>query len=55
MMAAFPAGMGIADAFGISGGDHAPWGAVLYTVSALAFLALLVLGIRWKKSDRPGL
>jgi hypothetical protein len=54
MMASFPAGMGIADAFAISGGDHAPWGAVLYTVSAVAFLALLVLGIRRKKSELPG-
>ncbi|WP_308810256.1 hypothetical protein, partial [Arthrobacter sp. HMWF013] len=45
-MASFPAGMGLADAFGISGGDHAPWGKVLYAVSAVSFVALLALAIR---------
>lgn len=45
-MASFPAGMGLADAFGISGGDHAPWGKVLYTVSAVSLVALLALAIR---------
>jgi hypothetical protein len=38
----FPAGMGIADAFLTTGGDHAPWGIVLYFLSALALAALVV-------------
>lgn len=43
---AFGPGMSIADTFMISGGDHAPWGVVLYLVSAAALLALIVLIIR---------
>lgn len=38
-----PAGMGIADAFATTGGDHAPWGGVLYAVSASALLTLVVV------------
>ena len=45
-MASFPAGMGLADAFAISGGDHAPWGKVLYTVSAMSLVALLAVVVR---------
>lgn len=45
MVASFPAGMGVADAFATSGGDHAPWGRVLYIVSAVAFLALLAVAV----------
>lgn len=45
-MASFPAGMGLADAFGISGGDYAPWGKVLYTVSAVSLVVLLAVVIR---------
>lgn len=54
MIASFPAGMGLADAFAISGGDHAPWGAVLYSVSAVAFLALAVVAVRRLRSDARG-
>lgn len=43
---AFGPGMSIADTFMISGGDHAPWGVVLYLISAAALLALIVLIIR---------
>ena len=43
---AFGPGMSIADTFMISGGDHAPWGVVLYLVSAAALLALIALIIR---------
>ena len=43
---AFGPGMSIADTFMISGADHAPWGVVLYLVSAAALLALIVLIIR---------
>ncbi|WP_069386496.1 hypothetical protein [Cellulosimicrobium cellulans] len=39
--ASFPAGMGIADAFGTTGAQHAPWGMVLYAVSAVALLVLV--------------
>ncbi|WP_461164086.1 hypothetical protein [Arthrobacter sp. R4-81] len=42
-MASFPAGMGLADAFATSGGDHAPWGKVLYAVSALSLVAVFVV------------
>ncbi|WP_426978891.1 hypothetical protein ACQCSU_06340 [Pseudarthrobacter sp. O4] len=41
--AAFPAGMGIADAFATSGGDHTPWGMVLYGISAVALSALVAM------------
>ncbi|WHP59000.1 hypothetical protein QMY03_19080 [Arthrobacter sp. KFRI-F3372] len=54
MMASFPAGMGLADTFAISGGDHAPWGGALYTVSAVAFLALAMLTVRRLRSDLRG-
>ena len=40
---AFPAGMGIADTFAAHGGDHAPWGTVLYAVSAVALAALVLI------------
>ena len=42
---AFTGGMGIADAYATSGGDHAPWGGVLYAGSGLALLALLALAL----------
>ena len=32
-------GMALADSFGISGGDHAPWALPLYIASALALVA----------------
>ena len=43
---AFTGGMGIADAFATSGGDHAPWGGLLYTASGLALLALVGMALR---------
>lgn len=46
MIASFPAGMGLADTFGISGGDHAPWGALLYLVSAAALILLAFILVR---------
>lgn len=46
MIASFPAGMGLADTFGISGGDHAPWGALLYLVSAVALILLAFVLVR---------
>jgi hypothetical protein len=46
MFVAFGAGMSLADTFGIGGGDHAPWGAVLYALSAVALLALIALAVR---------
>ncbi|ACL41386.1 hypothetical protein Achl_3429 [Pseudarthrobacter chlorophenolicus A6] len=45
-MASFPAGMGLADAFAISGGDHAPGGRVLYAVSAASLVALIAVAAR---------
>lgn len=47
--ASFSAGMALADAFGISGGDHAPWGKLLYVVSAAAFLALAAVFLIQKR------
>lgn len=44
-MASFPAGMGLADAFGISGWDYAHWGKVLYTPSAVSLVVLLAVVI----------
>lgn len=41
--ASFPAGMGIADTYATTGADHAPWGMVLYTVSAAALVGLIAL------------
>lgn len=54
--ASFPAGMGIADTFASTGGDHTPWGMLLYLVSAVALIALVVvmlLGRRRPPSRRP--
>ncbi|MFJ4028802.1 hypothetical protein ACIPWF_15620 [Paenarthrobacter sp. NPDC089989] len=50
LMASFPAGMGLADTFAISGGDYSPWGRLLYGVSALSLISLATLTFR-----RPGL
>ncbi|MFF2843399.1 hypothetical protein [Paenarthrobacter sp. NPDC057981] len=41
----FPAGMALADAFFISGGDYAPWGGLLCLVSAAALTAALLVTI----------
>ena len=38
--------MGLADAYGISGGDYAAWGKVLYTVNAVSLVVLLGVVIR---------
>ncbi|UVJ39476.1 hypothetical protein [Arthrobacter sp. CJ23] len=47
--AAFPAGMGIADAFLIGGGDYAPWGGLLYAVSLAALFALVVIALAGRR------
>jgi len=46
MFVAFGAGMSLADTFGIGGSDHAPWGALLYALSAAALLSLVALAVR---------
>lgn len=46
---AFTGGLGIADAFATPGGDHAPWGGLLYTACGLALLALVGLAVRGKR------
>lgn len=43
-MASFGAGMGLADTYMISGGDHSPWAIPLYLVSGLALLTPFALG-----------
>jgi hypothetical protein len=37
--------MSLADTYFISGGDHTPWGAVLYLVSGIAGIALVLLTV----------
>ncbi len=44
-IASFGPGMALADTYGISGGDHAPYGLVLYAISALAVVAMAVVAI----------
>ncbi|WP_236610924.1 hypothetical protein [Microbacterium sp. UCD-TDU] len=44
-IASFGAGMGLADAFGIGGGDYSPWARPLYAASALSAVALVVVGV----------
>lgn len=44
--ASFAPGMGLADTYLISGGDHSPWAWPLVIVSLLAFVALVALGVR---------
>ncbi|MFK0007537.1 hypothetical protein ACIQTZ_10815 [Paenarthrobacter sp. NPDC090520] len=51
-MASFPAGMGLADTFAISGGDYSPWGRLLYGVSALSLISLTTLAFRRSRSRR---
>lgn len=46
MFASFAPGMGLADTFDISGGDHAPWGSLLYLASAVALLVLVLSLVR---------
>ncbi|GAA1314399.1 MAG: hypothetical protein ACTH6N_04140 [Brachybacterium tyrofermentans] len=45
-VASFPAGMTLADTFGIGGADHSPWAGVLHLVSLLALIALVVIAVR---------
>ncbi|MGX9899471.1 hypothetical protein ACW0JT_05475 [Arthrobacter sp. SA17] len=54
--ASFPAGMSLADTFSIGGGDHAPWGKVLYLISGLALVAFAGTIVPWgqvRGSQRP--
>lgn len=44
-VASFPAGMTLADTFGIAGADHSPWAWVLHLVSLLALLALIAMAL----------
>lgn len=53
MVASFPSGMGLADTFGISGGDHAPWGSVLYLASVAALLLLVLFLVRSHPRPTP--
>lgn len=46
LVVSFPAGMGLADSYGISGADLAPWASLLYVVSAVALLILIFLALR---------
>lgn len=49
----FGPGMALADSFGISGGDHAPWALPLYAVSALALVALVTLAVWPRRRSAP--
>ncbi|SJN16432.1 hypothetical protein FM119_00525 [Mycetocola reblochoni REB411] len=44
-IASFGAGMSLADAFAIGGGDVSPWAVPLYAVSAVALVTALVLPV----------
>lgn len=43
--ASFAPGMGIADSFGVSGADYAPWGEYLYALSAVSLLAMTFIAL----------
>ncbi|WP_140398448.1 hypothetical protein [Brachybacterium massiliense] len=47
LLASLPAGMTLADTFGVGGADHAPWALILHALSLLAVLALAALVIIW--------
>ncbi|MGF4045167.1 hypothetical protein ACX800_12850 [Paenarthrobacter nitroguajacolicus] len=52
--ASFSAGMALADAFFISGGDYSPWGRLLYLVSGTALTGMLMVMIfRGKSGVHP--
>ncbi|MFJ6538668.1 hypothetical protein ACIQH5_20755 [Paenarthrobacter sp. NPDC091711] len=52
--ASFSAGMALADAFFISGGDYTPWGGLLGLVSGAALIGLLlVMTFRGKSGVEP--
>ena len=53
LFAGFGPGMSLADTFMISGADHAPWGIVLYVVSAAALAGLIVVIIRAARAVSP--
>jgi hypothetical protein len=54
-VASFPAGMTLADTFGVGGADHAPWSAILHGVSALSavLLAAVVISAAVDAARRP--
>lgn len=51
-MASFGPGMALADTFLISGGNHSLWYLPLYAVSALAFVAVIIVTARAVASAR---
>lgn len=52
-VASFGAGMALADTYGISGGDYAVWGRVLYTASFAALIAVVpVFAVRSRSGGR---
>ena len=51
-VASFGAGMGLADTYGISGGDHSGWALVLYLTSLAALVAIVgLLAVRSGRRD----
>lgn len=54
-VASFPAGMTLADTFGVGGADHAPWANILHAVSLLAVVALaVVMAVRAMRAGQRG-
>ncbi|WP_341856581.1 hypothetical protein [Brachybacterium sp. GPGPB12] len=53
LVASFPAGMTLADTFGVGGADHAPWARILHTISQIAALALAATIIHRAATRRP--
>lgn len=54
VMASFRWGMGLADTYGIGGGDHSGGSLVLYAVSLAAVVGMVVMGVRSPRAARQG-
>ena len=51
--AAFPLGMDVADAFGVSGEFHTPWHMLLFWASGISLLGLLALLFSSPRTEQP--
>ncbi|MFB4352314.1 hypothetical protein RAC69_04140 [Microbacterium sp. LS_15] len=51
-VASFTAGMGLADTYGIGGGDHSPWSRVLYVASLASFVAVVTIAVQSARGGR---
>lgn len=51
-IASFTAGMGLADTYGIGGGDHSPWSRLLYVTSLASLVAVVTLAVQSARGGR---